>query len=400
MQPEIIKNITPTYRYFSIKKDLAPVQSPASGHFMYIGQFTENFDLISAEFFNGISVPTMTESKSLLADMSKSGIAPTAVFIDLSVYVKDIQTFIDFLQKDSKLSAIPVILNIRNLAADQLASFKSKRVVDELIDFKVELASIQHKISFLRKTKESLVDRKSSIKPEYTSNSVYKQNHLVKRALDLMMSFSLLVILLPVFLLIALAVKLETRGPVFYKSYRAGRGYRIFKFYKFRTMKVGAERMINSIAHLNKYNNFGHAPVFFKVDNDPRITRVGQFLRNSGLDELPQLLNVLIGDMSIVGNRPLPLYEASSLTSNEWAERFSAPSGITGLWQVSCRKSESFTCYDRIIMDIEYARHNNVLMDLGIMLKTPVVLAQGLINNEEQEHQMHPVQLQAELSQA
>ena len=116
MQPETIRNITPTYRYFSIKKDLAPVQSPASGHFIYIGQFTENFDLISAECFNGIAVPTMAESKSLLAEMSKSGNTPIAVFIDLSVYVKDIQSFIDFLQKDSKLSAIPVILNIRNLS--------------------------------------------------------------------------------------------------------------------------------------------------------------------------------------------------------------------------------------------------------------------------------------------
>lgn len=400
MQPEIIRNITPTYRYFSIKKELAPAQSPASGHFMYIGQLTENFNLISAECFNGISVPSLAESKSLLAEMSKSGNIPSAVFIDLSVFVKDIQPFVDFLQKDSKLSSIPVILNIRNLSSDQLASFKAKRVVDELIDFKVELASIQDKISFLRRTKESLVERKGYIKPEYNSYSVYKQSHFVKRVMDMIMSFSLLIILLPIFLIIALAVKLETRGPVFYKSYRAGRGYRIFKFYKFRTMKVGAERMINSIAHLNKYNNFGHAPVFFKVDNDPRITRVGQFLRNSGLDELPQLLNVLIGDMSIVGNRPLPLYEASSLTSNEWAERFSAPSGITGLWQVSCRKTESFTCYDRIIMDIEYSRHNNVLMDLGIMLKTPVVLAQGLINNEEQEHRLNPIQLQAELSQA
>jgi lipopolysaccharide/colanic/teichoic acid biosynthesis glycosyltransferase len=400
MQPEVIKNITPTYRYFSIKNDLAPVQSLASGHFMYIGQFTENFDLINAELNNGTAVSTLTESRKLLAEMGKSGNIPTTLFVDLSVFANDIQSFVDFLQKDSKLSAIPVILNIRNLTADQVASFKSKRVVDDLIDFKVELSSIHQKITFLRKTKESLVERKGSIKPEYNSYSVYKQSHLFKRSMDMFMSFSLLVILLPVFLIIALAVKLETRGPVFYKSYRAGRGYRIFKFYKFRTMKVGAERMINSIAHLNKYNNFGHAPVFFKVDNDPRITRVGQFLRNSGLDELPQLLNVLIGDMSIVGNRPLPLYEASSLTNNEWAERFSAPSGITGLWQVSCRKSESFTCYDRMIMDIEYSKHNNVLMDLGIMLKTPVVLAQGLINNEEEENHMHPVQLQAELSQA
>jgi lipopolysaccharide/colanic/teichoic acid biosynthesis glycosyltransferase len=102
-------------------------------------------------------------------------------------------------------------------------------------------------------------------------------------------------------------------------------------------MKVGADRMLNSFMKLNKFNNFGHAPVFIAPENDPRVTKVGQFLIKSGLDDLPQLYNVLIGDMSITGMKPLPLYEASSLSNNDWAVRFSVAAGFIGLRQAASR---------------------------------------------------------------
>jgi lipopolysaccharide/colanic/teichoic acid biosynthesis glycosyltransferase len=140
-------------------------------------------------------------------------------------------------------------------------------------------------------------------------------------------------------------------------------------------MKVGADRMVTSLSHMNQYHG-KEAPVFFKVNNDPRVTRVGAFLRNTSLDELPQLLNVLKGDMSLVGNRPLPLYEACSLTTNEWADRFLAPAGITGLWQVRKRGQADMSVEERIGLDIDYAKRYNLMMDLKIILQTPKVLIQ------------------------
>lgn len=399
MKVESKKNINPTYRYFSIRKDLAVNPTELSRPFMYIGQNEENHSLLQSECFAGIAEANLLKAKSSLNKMNQSGIIPAVIFVDLPLELKELQAFCIFIQGNEKLSRVPVIMNIRNLGKNDIACLKAVKLVDELVDFKVELASIRQKIDFISKVKHELIDRKGSIKPEFKASGVYKQQNLVKRVLDILISVSFLIILMPVYFLIALAIKFETRGPILYKSYRAGKGYKIFKFYKFRTMRVGAERMINSIAHLNKYNNFGHAPVFFKVDNDPRITKVGQFLRNSGLDELPQFLNVLIGDMSIVGNRPLPLYEASSLTSNEWAERFSAPAGITGLWQVNCKNRQPFTCYDRIIMDIEYSKTSNIFMDFGIMVRTPYVLIQGLIQEEQTEPQYHSMHMQPELSQ-
>src|SRR5437764_11787437 len=150
----------------------------------------------------------------------------------------------------------------------------------------------------------------------------------------MIISSVLLILLAPVFLLIALAIKIESRGPVFYNSKRAGKGYKIFRFHKFRTMEVNADKKIEMLHHLNQYEAEANGAKFFKISNDPRITKVGKFLRNTSLDELPQLINVLKGDMSLVGNRPLPLYEAATLTTNEFVERFMAPAGITGLWQI------------------------------------------------------------------
>jgi len=177
--------------------------------------------------------------------------------------------------------------------------------------------------------------------------------------------------------LIAIALKIESKGPIFYISKRAGRGYRIFNFYKFRTMYVGADQKITDFSHLNQYNSETNAgPVFFKINNDPRITKVGLFLRNNSLDELPQLVNVLLGHMSLVGNRPLPLYEAATLTTDEWAKRFMAPAGITGLWQIKKRGKSEMSIEERINLDIDYANNYSFVYDLWIMANTPSALMQ------------------------
>ena len=139
-------------------------------------------------------------------------------------------------------------------------------------------------------------------------------------------------------------IKLTSRGPVLYKSKRAGEGFKVFDFYKFRTMVAGAEEILDSLHIKNMYDSSQGNPCFFKVSNDPRVTRIGLFLRNTSFDELPQLFNVLKGDMSLVGNRPLPLYEATTLTTREWAERFMAPAGITGLWQISKKGKTKNEC--------------------------------------------------------
>jgi lipopolysaccharide/colanic/teichoic acid biosynthesis glycosyltransferase len=177
-------------------------------------------------------------------------------------------------------------------------------------------------------------------------------------------------------ILIALLVKLESKGPIFYISKRAGAGYKIFNFYKFRSMRVGADDELKKLAHLNQYSENNENGVFFKIKNDPRVTKVGNFIRNTSLDELPQLINVLIGDMSLVGNRPLPLYEAEKLTKDQIAWRFLAPAGITGLWQVTKRGKDNMSPEERIALDMEYAMKNSFWLDMKILLSTIPALLQ------------------------
>lgn len=201
----------------------------------------------------------------------------------------------------------------------------------------------------------------------------------MKRAFDIIVSATALLFLSPVMILLAILIKLESRGPIFYISKRAGAGYRIFDFYKFRSMRVGADAELKKLAHLNQYSENsenGDNNVFFKIKNDPRITRIGNFIRNTSLDELPQLINVLIGDMSLVGNRPLPLYEAEKLTKDQIAWRFLAPAGITGLWQVTKRGKDNMSPEERIALDMEYAMKNSFWLDMKILLSTIPALLQ------------------------
>jgi lipopolysaccharide/colanic/teichoic acid biosynthesis glycosyltransferase len=222
----------------------------------------------------------------------------------------------------------------------------------------------------------------------------------------------------PVFVGVIIAIKIFSKGPIFYKSKRVGMNYKVFDFYKFRTMEVDADKKLSKLGHLNQYSKpkaavevqhmceeciangtectnllfldnsticekvyrqnkkVSSQEAFIKISNDPRITPLGKFLRNSSLDELPQLLNVLKGDMSIVGNRPLPPYEAEKLTNDQQIRRFLAPAGITGLWQVTKRGSKNVSSDERVLLDIYYAKKFSLGHDMMILLKTIPALFQ------------------------
>lgn len=199
----------------------------------------------------------------------------------------------------------------------------------------------------------------------------------LKRTFDIIVSLGGLLLISPLLILIAILIKLESKGPIFYISKRAGAGYKIFDFYKFRSMRVGADSELKKLGHLNQYGGDNASNgVFYKIKNDPRVTRIGSILRNTSLDEIPQLINVLKGDMSLVGNRPLPLYEAEKLTKDQIAWRFLAPAGITGLWQVTKRGKEDMSPEERIALDMEYAMKNSFWLDIKILFSTFPALLQ------------------------
>jgi exopolysaccharide biosynthesis polyprenyl glycosylphosphotransferase len=192
-------------------------------------------------------------------------------------------------------------------------------------------------------------------------------SRITKRALDVFGSIVGLLLLSPVLLLLALAVKLSSRGPVLFVQQRCGLGGRPFRFYKFRTMVANADDRKCDLEHLNEMRG----PIF-KIRRDPRVTALGRVLRKLSLDELPQLWNVLRGDMSLVGPRPPTTDEVERYTARQ-VQRLSVMPGITGLWQVSGRNNISD--FERWIdLDLEYARTWSVWLDLRILLKTAVVV--------------------------
>jgi len=189
-----------------------------------------------------------------------------------------------------------------------------------------------------------------------------------KRTIDLVGALVALVVLSPVVLLVALMVKLESRGPVFYRSSRIGKNGRSFTFLKFRSMVDGADRARKQLTHLNEVDG----PVF-KISRDPRVTRIGRLLRITSLDEIPQFFNVLKGDMSLVGPRP-PIPEEVEQYEPWQLRRLDVKPGITCLWQISGRSTLSFREWMRL--DLEYIKHRSFWLDLRILMRTiPAVLS-------------------------
>jgi lipopolysaccharide/colanic/teichoic acid biosynthesis glycosyltransferase len=303
--------------------------------------------------------------------------------------------FFDFwIGQFDKKKDIPFILLDDEKNPETMSKAFQKKIDDVYVK-PTKIETLVSRILILKKVKP-LTGLHSEIKTIVFSP--YK-TPFFKRTFDIVSASIGLLLISPLLILFIIAIRLESKGKVYYISKRVGSGYKVFDFYKLRSMYTNADKRLKELAHLNQYhkeakpaesayndNLSGFASkqpsgntligddsnvlesdhikakkekqetAFVKFENDPRITKVGHIIRKLSIDELPQLINVIKGDMSIVGNRPLPMYEAELLTTDDWTDRFHGPAGITGLWQVEARgKSSKMSPEERKGLDNKYS---------------------------------------------
>jgi len=330
----------------------------------------------------------------------------------------------DQIKDDSKLCMIPFILVSEEFNNQIYKVAFNKGINDYFVSTSTQAEQIIHKAKSLHLQKVNHTEVNEVVKQKLS----YKVP-LSKRVFDIVFASLALLILSPILLIIMLAIRLESKGKVYYIAKRVGR--KTFDFYKLRSMRTGSDKLLNNLAkEKNQYNTgktetivseesectrcnslpegeycsqvlhegidkicdywYNHQKkeiqknnsTFIKIVDDPRVTKVGKIIRNTSIDELPQLINVIKGDMSIVGNRPLPVYEAELLTQDALSKRFLAPAGITGLWQVELRgKGGDMSEEERMQLDNKYAdyftgKNYSFWYDIKIILKTIPALLQ------------------------
>lgn len=200
---------------------------------------------------------------------------------------------------------------------------------------------------------------------DIVDNEKIRLYSIIKKIMDLILSLIGLILLIPVFLILAILVKLDSKGPVFYAHTRKGKNRSDIKIYKFRTMYSNSDEIFESFSDEQKEEYYKN----FKLDNDPRVTKIGDFLRRTSLDEIPQLINVLKGDLSLVG--PRPIVEKEICKYGQYADKlFSVIPGITGYWQANGRSDTSYD--ERVKMDMYYIDNKSILLDIKIMFKTVI----------------------------
>ncbi len=341
------------------------------------------------------------------------------VFFERNVRSEDI-TAITYLKKKSR--SVYIIL-MTDPMTDEERDVYMKCGINDTIGREATVTELNKKIQFISDRENILFDDE---RPKY--HMLRFKIPVWKRMFDIVFSVLAIIILSPVFILTALAIRLESKGPILFKSKRVGTNYTIFDFLKFRSMYVDAEQRLQELskdhnqysAHEQEEHKTIVAPLgdqaeqamfdmgmesemmisdeeimlvgddfvvaesdfskqkeeeinnaFVKIENDPRITKVGRFIRKYSIDELPQLFNILKGDMSVVGNRPLPLYEAEKLTADQNIDRFMAPAGLTGLWQVEERgKGGNMSAEERKQLDILYGQTYCFTLDMKILFRT------------------------------
>ena len=350
------------------------------------------------------------------------------VFFEKNVRTEDI-TAITYLRK--KCPNTYIILLTDQLSNEERLIYQRCGINDTL-SLSASVTELNKKIQFISDREGIMFDDQVSKK-----HILRFKIPVWKRAFDIIFSSLAIIILSPVFIITAIAIKLESPGPVLFKSKRVGTNYTIFDFLKFRSMYSDAEKRLREVSKTagNQYAEKEEeedckatitAPLgdeaemammtmgmesdmmisdeevmlvgddfvvaesdfskqkeedinnaFVKIENDPRVTKVGRFIRKYSIDELPQLFNILKGDMSIVGNRPLPLYEAEKLTVDSSIDRFMAPAGLTGLWQVEERgKGGLMSAEERKQLDITYGQTYNFMLDMKIIFRTLTAFVQ------------------------
>jgi Sugar transferases involved in lipopolysaccharide synthesis len=346
------------------------------------------------------------------------------VFYEKNVRNEDI-TAITYLRK--KCANVYIILLTDKLSESERQMYQ-KCGINDTLSLNASVTELNKKIQFISDREGIMFDDQVSKR-----HILRFKIPLWKRAFDIVFSLLAIILLSPIFIITAIAIRLESPGPVLFKSKRVGTNYTVFDFLKFRSMYTDAEQRLKEVSKTagNQYAENSHeegegqkanikAPLgdeaemammamgmesdmmisddevmlvgddyvvaesdfskekeeeinnaFVKIENDPRVTKVGRFIRKYSIDELPQLFNILKGDMSIVGNRPLPLYEAEKLTIDTSIDRFMAPAGLTGLWQVEERgKGGAMSAEERKQLDIKYGQTYSFALDMKIIFRT------------------------------
>ncbi|WP_291589478.1 sugar transferase [Bacteroides sp.] len=381
-------------------------------YFVYIGKDSKTIELFS-KLSIGVFYAASNCNKAIKVLDKIREKYDAALFFEQVNLSKDIAD-IRYMRK--KYPGLYMVLVIDSLSKEEASEYL-KAGINNTVKYETTHEALTDLSTFLKRRKEQKI---KALQLKAQNINAFKLP-LWKRVFDIFFSGMAILCLSPLLIFTALAIRIESKGPIIYKSKRVGSNYQIFDFLKFRSMYTDADKHLKDFNALNQYQeeeqdiwgeeeepeaelnenadeeeillisddfviteeDYIHkkskekSNAFVKLENDPRITKIGRFIRKYSIDELPQLINILKGDMSIVGNRPLPLYEAELLTSDEHIDRFMGPAGLTGLWQVEKRgEAGKLSAEERKQLDITYAKTFSFWLDIKIILKTVTAFIQ------------------------